>query len=75
MYGLSSDGLTSLKNWKEVRPYIELKLMSRRQEMHSSDPFCFASEQKRSFQYSLLSDPKRQLIGALTGSKTSTPRG
>jgi peroxiredoxin Q/BCP len=29
---------------------------------------------KRAFQYDLLSDPKRELIGLLTGSKTSTPR-
>lgn len=46
VFGLSNDGLTSLKNWKE----------------------------KKSFQYHLLSDPNRDLIGALTGSKTQTRR-
>ncbi|PWN22752.1 AhpC-TSA-domain-containing protein [Microstroma glucosiphilum] len=46
VYGLSSDNVTPLKNWKE----------------------------KYSFEYKLLSDPPRNLIGLLTGTKSKTIR-
>ncbi|EPQ27993.1 uncharacterized protein PFL1_04320 [Pseudozyma flocculosa PF-1] len=46
VYGLSNDGVTPLKNWKD----------------------------KLGIKFELISDPKRDLVGALTGSKDKTRR-
>jgi peroxiredoxin Q/BCP len=78
VYGLSSDNVTPLKNWKEVRrcgPGSRCVQRRGLPRLHPDRCFSlFSVWQKYSFEYKLLSDPQRSLIGPLTGTKSKTIR-